>query len=164
MYVEIYPQQMRTFIALAASWLVAISGGLWSSEALAQTEQPIAYIGHGAFFDRKGNEIQITQAFVEKAQVWYRADLLSGLGERKKREYAGFEQRLYKGVQMKGQNGFVAQLRALEWLLAASPKHRDDDRTLGKFRALEYVLSWRLPEQPGQIEKLEKFKLDPELA
>jgi hypothetical protein len=164
MKIEIYPQQVRTFVALAASWLIAISGGLWPIEALAQTEQPIAYIGHGAFFDRRGKEIQVTPAFVEKTQTWYRAELLSGLDVRKKREFVGFEQRLYKGVQMKGQNGLVAQQRALEWLYAASPRHQGDDRTLGKLRALEYALSWRLSEQPGQNEKQEKFKLDPELA
>ena len=99
MKIRIHPQQVRTFVALAASWLIALSGGLWSIEVLAQTEEPIAYIGHGAFFDHAGNEIHMTQAFVEKAQAWYRAELLSGLDEGKRAEFARFEQRLYEGVQ-----------------------------------------------------------------
>jgi len=159
------PQQARNSIVLIAGWLLAISGGLWSLEALAQTEQPIAYIGHGSFFDEKGKEIQISQAFVERAQAWYRADLLSGLDARRKREFAAFEQGLSKGVEMSGQTRLVMQQRTLEWLFANNPGHKDDDRTLGKLRALEYALTWRLPEQPGQkFDRREEFKLDPAVA
>ena len=166
MKIRIHPQQVRTFVALAASWLIALSGGLWSTEALAQTEEPIAYIGHGAFFDHAGNEIHMTQAFVEKAQAWYRAELLSGLDERKRAEFTKFEKSLYGGVPMKGQARLVVQNRALEWLFANSTRHKDDDRMLGKLRALKYALSWRLPELQDQKigEKREEFKLDPDLA
>ncbi len=163
---ELCPPLVRRFLVLAAGWLFAISGGLQSTEALAQNDQPIAYIGHGSFFDPKGNEIHVTQAFVQKAQAWYRANLLSGLDERKKREFAAFEQRLFKGVQMEGQTRLVVQQRALEWLFANSPQYKDDDRTLGKLRALTYALSWRLPEQEGQNigDRREEFKLDPDVA
>jgi hypothetical protein len=159
-------RQLRTLIVLAV-WLIAIFGSLWPSELLAQpaqAEEPIAYIGHGAFFDRKGNGIEMTQAFVEKAQAWYRANLLADLDERQKREFAVFEKSLYAGVEMKGQTRLVVQNRELEWLLANSPKHKDDDRMLGKLHALGYALMWRLPE-PGQKpgERREEFKLDPGL-
>ena len=166
MTIGIRPQRVRTLVVLAACWFSVMSGGLWSSEARAQDEQPIAYIGHGGFFDHMGNQIQLTQAFVEQAQAWYREDMLTGLDARKKSEFSGFEQRLHDGVKMQGQTRLVVQQRTLEWLFANSPKHKDDDRTLGKLRALEYALSWRLPEQPGQDigDKREEFKLDPELA
>jgi hypothetical protein len=151
---------------LAACWLIAIVSVLLSTEARAQAEEPIAYIGHGAFFDRTGNEIQVTQAFVEQAQAWYRTAFLSGLDEAKKREFAAFEQRLYDGVQMEGQTRLVFQHRALEWLFANSPKYKDDDRTLGKLRALQYALTWRMPVQSGATtgDKREEFNLAPELA
>jgi hypothetical protein len=139
---------MRALVALGAVWLSAVSGGLWSSDARAQDreQEPIAYIGHGAFFDHKGNEIRLTQAFVEKAQAWYREDMLSALNAVQKRDFAVFEQGLYVGVPAQGQARLVAQQRALEWLFANSPKHTNDDRTLGKLRALEYALTRPLPE------------------
>jgi hypothetical protein len=131
MKIEDRPRPFGAFSRLVAYWLVAIAGVLLSTEALAQAEQPIAYIGHGAFFDRAGNEIQVTQAFVEKTQAWYRAAFLLGLDEAKKREFAAFEQRLYSGVQMEGQTAWSFNI-APEWLFANSPKYKNDDRTLGR--------------------------------
>jgi hypothetical protein len=137
---------IRAVVAAAACWVTAMSGGLWSNEARAQSEEPIASIGHGAFFDRTGNEIPLTQAFVEKAQTWYREDMLSSLNARQKRDFAAFERRLYDGVQVQGQARLAVRQRALEWLVAASPRHKNDDRTLGKLRALRYALTRPLPE------------------
>jgi len=157
------PTAIRLF---AIVWFLAQSSCLLSSLAVAQTEQPISYIGHGAFFDSKGNEIPVTQAFVAKAQAWYRKDFLSGASEVTKREFAGFEERLFHGVEMTGQTRLVAQQRSLEWLFFRSTKHAEDDRTLGKLRALQYALTWRLPEEGDQksAEKHEPFHLDPNLA
>ena len=39
--------------------------------AQAQDTEPIAYIGHGGFFDQNGKQIEPTVEFVEKAQAWY---------------------------------------------------------------------------------------------
>jgi hypothetical protein len=50
----------------------------------AQEKEPIAYIGHGGFFDQNGKQIELTLEFVAKAQDWYRAKLLSNLPEDKK--------------------------------------------------------------------------------
>jgi len=159
-------QAVRVFAGLAVYWFSALSGGMWPSHALAQSEQPIAYIGHGAFFDHSGNQIPLTQAFVEQAQAWYRKDLLIGLDTPKKKELARFERRLHDGVKLQGQERLVVQQRSLEWLLAHSLKYRDDDRTLGKLRALEYALSWQLPKQANQdiAEKRKEFKLNPKLV
>jgi hypothetical protein len=146
--------------------VVVVLATLWTPDACAQTKEPIAYIGHGAFFDQKGNEIPVTQAFVQSAQSWYRAELISGADEAAKRKFADLEQSLYKGVDLKGQNRLVAQQRALELLFFQSPKHEEDHRMLGKLRALEYALNWQLPEQAEAktVEKQEVFKLDPGLA
>src|SRR5882724_9474307 len=117
-----------TFLTFAALCLVGILSVMSPVTALAQTDQPIAYIGHGAFFDGKGNEIKMTLAFVEKAQAWYRADFLSDIGAAKKREFSQFEKRLYAGAEMKGQTRLVVQQRSLEWLFFNSSKYQDDDR------------------------------------
>jgi hypothetical protein len=136
---------MRVPVALAVCGLLALSGPVWSTVARAQSEEPIAYIGHGAFFDGLGNEIHLTQAFVDKAQAWYREDMLAALTASQKRDFAAFEQRLYDGVPARGQARLVARQRALEWLLAASPRHKSDDRTVGKLRALQLALTRPLP-------------------
>jgi hypothetical protein len=162
------PESRRLHRAvLAAGCILAIAAVLWSTEGFAQSsEEPIAYIGHGSFFDSRGNEIPITQAFVEKAQAWYRAELLSGLDAKKKRDFADLEQQVQKGLRLEGQTRLVVQQRTLEWLFANSTKHRDDHRMLGKLRALAYALTWKLPAQT--VEKTDKrreeFKLDPEVA
>lgn len=157
-------RRLHRFTMFAAGWIMAICGVLWSTDGLAQrqNEEPIAYIGHGAFFDAKGNEIPVTQEFVDRAHTWYRANLMAGLDERKRREFTELEQRLQKGIRMDGQTRLVVQQRALEWLFANSSRHQDDHRTLGKLRALSYALTWRLHAKAGEkIERREPFKLDP---
>jgi hypothetical protein len=161
-----HARRMRALVAFAAGLIGALSLALSSSGARAQAEEPIAYTGHGGFFDRMGNQIQVTQAFVERAQAWYREDMLSALNPGQKRELALFEQRLYDAVPVQGQARLVVRQRALDWLFANSPNHENDDRRLGKLRALEYALSWRLLDQPGQNigDKREEFHLDPDVA
>jgi len=150
---------LRVFVTV---WFLAQGSFVLGSPTAAQTEQPISYIGHGAFFDSKGNEIEVTKEFVAKAQAWYRESLLSSVTPDTQKELAGFEKRLFSGVEMTGQTRLVAQQRSLQWLFSRSLKHSEDDRTLGKLRALQYALTWRLPDRAGQNlkEKREPFQLD----
>src|SRR5262245_36506107 len=140
---------MRVLVARAACGLLTLTLIIFSSmrPAVAQTqgEEPIAYVGHGAFFDNQGNEIRVTQAFVEKAQRWYREEMLAALTATQKRDFAAFEQQLDSGVPAQGQARLAARQRALEWLLAASPKHKNDDRIAGKLHALQAALTRPLP-------------------
>ena len=96
----IHHQKRRVVVGLALYWLSALNGGLWTSMAFAQSEQPIAYIGHGAFFDHTGKQIPLTQAFVEQAQAWYREDLLRSLGPKRKKAFTRFEEQLRDGVEI----------------------------------------------------------------
>ena len=133
--------------------------------AHAQGDEPIASIGHGAFFDQEGKEITLTTEFVARAQAWYRNKLLSGLDAAKREEFAGFEKELNEGVQANGQDRLIFQQRSLEWLAENSPDLNDGGRTLGKLRALEYALNWKLPDREDAIreEGREEFRPDPEL-
>jgi hypothetical protein len=142
-------QRFKFFTAFACKAVVAIAGSVCAIHALAQTlpQEPIAYIGHGGFFDQQGNQIAVSQAFVDQAQAWYRTKLLSGLDDAKKAEFAGFERRLFVGAPAKGQTRMVLKQRSLEWLFANSQRHQEDDRTLGKLRALAYALKWQIPER-----------------
>ena len=126
--------------------LGAGSIGVWPNQAWAQGEDPIAYVGHGAFFDREGHQIVVTQTFVEKAQAWYRQTMLSSLSAGQQGEFAAVERRLNDGVPAQGQPRLVAQQRALDWLLMNSPQHKNDDRLRGKLQALQAALTQPLPQ------------------
>ncbi|MEA2343761.1 MAG: hypothetical protein QOF63_1930 [Thermoanaerobaculia bacterium] len=127
----------------------------------ADPEEPIAYIGHGAFFDSKGKQIPVTAQWVEATQEWYRKKLVAALPEQKKSAYAGYHKRLFAEVRGEGQTGLVVRQQELDWLLANAAKV--DPRTVGKLNALKYELEWQLPTEPNREtpKRLEKFTLDP---
>lgn len=133
--------------------------------AAAQADEPIASIGHGAFFDRKGRQIVPTAEFVAKAQSWYRERLLSALKPRQRAAFAAFEQRLGKGLNLTGQAGLVVRQRSLQWLAAQAPKSVATDRMRGKLNALAYRLEWQLPVRDDleELRSLESFALDPKI-
>jgi hypothetical protein len=136
---------VRVLVVSAVCVLTTMTLGVWSDCVCAQSEEPIAYTGHGAFFDRNGNQIPPTQTFVNKAQAWYREDMLAALNASQKRDFAALERRLYEGMPARGQARLMARQRALDWLFVNSPKHMGDDRLLGKLRALEFALTRPLP-------------------
>jgi hypothetical protein len=134
-------------------------------EARAQAVEPIAYIGHGAFFDNKGRQIVPTADFVAKAQSWYRERLLAGLKPRQRAEFAAFEQRLGKDLNLTGQARLVVGQRALDWLTAHSPNTTATKQIQAKLNALTYRLNWRLAQRVDLKELLDlrPFRLDPKI-
>ncbi|HEY9420849.1 MAG TPA: hypothetical protein VIW92_05515, partial [Thermoanaerobaculia bacterium] len=131
----------------------------------AREDEPIAYIGHGAFFSRNGRQIVPTAEFVAKAQSWYRAHLLAGLNPKQRAAFSAFEQRLGKGLNLGGQAGLVVRQRALDWLTAKSPRTTATGRIQAKLNALTFRLNWRLPVQNDlkQLQSLEPFPLSPKI-
>ena len=131
----------------------------------ADNDEPIAYIGHGAFFDQKGNQIAPTAEFVARAQDWYQAKLLAGLNAAKKAEFAAFEKQLNAAIRAEGQERLVVRHRLLDWLVANAPQVAADGRTVGKLNALKYQLNWKLPERATLDQNLfgEEFKLTPDI-
>ena len=125
----------------------------------AQDPEPIAYTGHGAFFDQNGKQIPVTLSFVTRAQAWYRTKLLNGLSAGQKREFAAYEKRLRAGLTVQGQDLLVLQHQALEWLLANTTVADVKLQTAAKLRALRHEMNWRLPEQDDLkvVEKREPF-------
>jgi hypothetical protein len=80
-----------TFIFSRNGFVVRFALGLFLllvciMSALADDDEPIAFIGHGGFFDQNGQQIPLTSEFVARAQDWYRAKLLSSLTAGKKAE------------------------------------------------------------------------------
>lgn len=137
--------------------------------ARAQDDAPIAYAGHGAFFDRNGKQIEPTQAFVADAQKWYRAKLLAGLDGKQRKAYAAHEADVDKAVAAEAAAGPQARLlarnSALEWLAANSKVGQADHRLRGHLQALAYALSFQLPAAPGSgtVERRETFSTPVEL-
>ncbi|MDC8016172.1 hypothetical protein [Tahibacter soli] len=156
-------QWLRTLLVAGC---LGVCGALFAGPARAGGEEPIAYIGHGGFFEASGRQVMPTQAFVADAQAWYRADLSSRLNERKSFEFAQFERELFDGVPTHGQTRLVFEQRALEWLYVNSTRQKNDDRTLGKLRALDYALTFEMRESPESKDVAQgvPFVLVPPLA
>ena len=138
---------------------------LGSASLVAQEQEPIAFIGHGAFFDQNGKQIEVTAEFIAKAQSYYRNKLLATLPEAKKQQFANIETRLAPGLRgADTQARLVVQQRALDWLAVSSPAA--DHETRGKLKALKYELEWKLGarKEKGVFQKRERYRLDPDLA
>ena len=158
--------QARSQSPRFCAFLVSALLGLCAAQASAGSPQPISTIGHGGFFDADGNQVTLTQDFVIEAQAWYRADMLSRLDADKTFDLASFEADLFDGVPSKGQTRLLFEQRALEWLYDNSTRDPGDYRTLGKLRAMDYALTFRLPERlEGKgVPQGDPFVLEPRLA
>ncbi len=129
---------------------------------LAQEDEPIAYVGHGGFFDQNGDQITPSVEWVAETQSWYRKRLIDRLEPNQRTELATFERRLTEGLTLDGQAGLVVQQRSLDWLAAHSPHTVDLERLRGKLNALKHRLSWRLPRRDDRepLQGLVPFELD----
>ena len=128
--------------------------------------EPIAFIGHGAFFDQSGKQIVPTAEFVAEAQRWYREHLLAGLPAEKRESLEEFEHRLAMGSALDEQTQLIVGHRSLDWLLAETPTSQLDKRMIGKLNALKHRLEWKLPRRDDleELRSLEAFELDSRTA
>jgi hypothetical protein len=126
-------------------------------------EEPIAYIGHGAMFDRHGKELEVTLEFVAKAQSWYRRQLELALPEKDRAALPQLETRLKAGLALDGADKLMADQQVLSWMVARIPRARGLARVPGKLALLERKLRQLTKDRIGP--KLdERLKLlDPEL-
>src|SRR5438876_5414946 len=89
-------------------------------------KEPIAYIGHGAMFDQKGQEVAPTLGFIREAQAWYRADLVERLTALQRAEFEKYERGLREGLRLDEQSQLVLSAHLLDWLIdAAKTEDRD---------------------------------------
>jgi hypothetical protein len=125
---------------------------LGAAASHAQERDPIAFVGHGAFFDAGGKQVAPTPDFVARAQTFYRAKLLATLPQDKKSQFARFQKQLADEVPANGQAKLVVDQRALDWLAANVDRTAVDAETIGKIGALRYVLEFQLPDNPDPPE------------
>lgn len=81
-------------------------------------DEPIAYIGHGAAFDRKGREITLTPAVIESAQTYYIEKLHERVTPEQRKEFYQVGDRLVKGKSWDRQTQLYANSALIDWLLA----------------------------------------------
>lgn len=131
----------------------------------APEDEPIAYVGHGGFFDQSGNQIAPTLEWVAEMQAWYRKRLLAQLEPNQQAELAAFERRLSEGLTADEQAELVVQQRSLDWLAARLPHTPSLERTRSKLNALKVRLTWRLPRRDDResLQGLVPFDLDPQI-
>src|SRR5437773_12541110 len=75
---------------------------LLGAPAVLADDEPIAYIGHGGFFDQKGNQIAVTVPWMAQTQEWYRRKLMAALPKEKKSAFADYHKRLNASVRGEG--------------------------------------------------------------
>jgi len=131
----------------------------------AAADEPIAYVGHGGFFDQNGAQIVPTAEWVAQTQSWYHKRLLAGLEPKQKAELAAFERGLTEGLTQDGQAGLIVKQRSLDWLAAHSPRTTAVQRMHSKLNALSYELGWELPRRNDlkALQDLKPFALDPKI-
>jgi hypothetical protein len=150
---------------IGALLLIALFATQDALPAQAQEGEPIAAVGHGAFFDSRGRQIVPTADWVARTQAWYHSRLVSGLNRSQQTEFAALERRMSEGLDLDGQERLVVQQRSLDWLAARTPRTVANGRMRAKLNALSYRLNWRLPrsENREQLRTLERFRLDPRI-
>jgi hypothetical protein len=132
---------------LFAFWIVSQLVALNAPLALAaDPDEPIAYIGHGGFFDRSGKQIRLTQDFIEKAQAYYRQKLLSSIPPDRAASFSENEKALAQVPTSSSQNRLVLQNKFLGSLV---PNSTDPEAgRIGSFlTALDRAMKTQVPER-----------------
>ena len=113
--------RIRTTGAFRRRILVTFAGvALAASIGIrAQTfpDEPIAYVGHGAAFDRKGREIALTAAFIEAAQNYYTQKLRERVAPEQRKEFDQVRERLAADKNKDQQTRLYGNSALIDWLL-----------------------------------------------
>jgi len=139
------------FVPVMAIAAFALGSGIHGVAAVPEPKEPIAYIGHGAFFDANGTEIVMTPAMLESVRAYYEARILPKLGARRQGEFRALRLTLTKGLDLSAAEEAFASQAALTRTAQAVPLNGADVHTLGKLRALEYRMRRGLMKNAVQL-------------
>jgi hypothetical protein len=101
---------------------------------------PIAYTGHGVFFDANGQAIQVTPAFIKSAQQCYLDILLQQADEQQRALFEQKQQQVLGGQPWNLRSELYANAALLAWLNQAV-KPADADRTARQLKLLQQTLT-----------------------
>ncbi|MDG2535647.1 hypothetical protein P6144_18440 [Sphingomonas sp. HITSZ_GF] len=127
---------LRNYGVLSVAGVALVLGAFSNSTAWSQEEEPIAFVGHGAFFDSSGKEIAPTPEFLERAERWYERRIIPAA--EKSAEFDATMRKLTRGLELSSYERLFAKQAALSWMANNLLPDRVDGRTRGKLRALEY--------------------------
>jgi hypothetical protein len=161
--VSVRPRMLGIILGLCVfpALLIAPSG-VRSQPAPAMPEGPVAYVGHGAMFDRNGNELAPTPAFIQRAQRAYLQQLLQRADPGQRQRFRELEARLRQGLTLEGQTRLVLNSRLIDWLIR-TVRPEGSDRLLGINNVMKLELRQMLPETPRDSAPRERFEIPDEL-
>src|SRR5260221_12100245 len=111
--------------------------------------EPIAYVGHGAMFDAKGQEIPPSLAFIRATEAWYRATLLARVSQEQHTQFQSLEKSA-AALAADDQGRLVVAAYLLDWL-ADRVKLDDGRRLRSKLNVLKFDLAEKGPEGPASV-------------
>lgn len=138
-------------IVIKGVWVLLLSAVLGGAgAAIAQVQEPIAFIGHGVMFDEQGNQIPATPDFIEKAQAFYIGKLSARLQPAQKKKFdterARFSETFKRssgGHEGDKQGNLIINAALLDWLIRQV--RLDDAGDLqGKNNLIKAKLRYRL--------------------
>ncbi|WP_155904954.1 hypothetical protein [Methylopila sp. M107] len=147
-------------IALTVAMFSAAAGSASSQPA---EEEPIAYIGHGAIFDKSGRQIEPTLEFIKTAQDWYRNKIINDSSGRSAHQIDSFERTISKDLTLSNDEKLVVKQRALEWSVNIAANNSIDRSTISKLKALDRLLQKTLSNDSQSTQGKSKFQPSAEL-
>jgi hypothetical protein len=130
-------------LAMCSLLVLSIAGQ--ASAQPASSQEPIAFIGHGALFGPDGSEIAPTVKFIDRATGWYIEELKKGLSAAQRTEFDAMQSSMTQGLPDE-QSKLIVNTQLIDWLLDRSTRN-DVDRLRGKNRLLKAILQKRLSDQ-----------------
>jgi hypothetical protein len=110
-----------------------------SAQMPGQADEPIAFIGHGAMFDKNGKEIEVTPEFIESTQQYYLDRLYQRASQEQKARFDQEKARLLEGRQWDKQSTLIANAALLD-LLIKEVKPEQAHLLQGKNNLIRYRL------------------------
>jgi hypothetical protein len=138
--------------------------------AIPMSEGPVAYVGHGAMFDREGNELEPTPELIGQAQEFYLRQLLRRANEGQRQRFRELQAQLVQGLDLgspqsrlvlEGQSRLVLNSRLVDWLIR-TVRPENSDRLLSINNTIELKLQQKLPEA-GSPRETVPFEIPDEL-
>lgn len=140
-------KQIAALSLLAVAFCVsAIALSDRSTLAEELLDDPIAYIGHGAMFDRNGDRIEPTRKFIADAQRLYLDFLSERLLEQQRRSFKNKSATLFAGPELDEQSRLIANAALIDWQIQHVDAARVEDlhRLAGKNNFLKRLLHSQL--------------------
>jgi len=133
---------MKRLPLVTLACLTVVLGLASSAPAQSFPDEPIAYIGHGAAFDKSGRRIQLTPAFIESAQAYYIGKLRERVPGPKRAEFDGLRGKLPSVRSADPQTRAYAGSALVDWLLVRSTVDTMG-AIAGKNNLLKHVIRFR---------------------